>query len=124
MLPPLFQVLKASSRVGDIAGTRIWRHGTVPDNVDKPLDVPFVTWFLVASSPENHLSGTPSTDRMVLQVDCWHPDGKGVEALAKAVRDAIEPYSHLTGQPFDGRDEATKLYRMALQFDWFNDRDA
>jgi hypothetical protein len=121
MLPPVFQTLKASNDVKNIVGTnppRIYRHGSAPQDTSKP----YITWFLVGGSPENNLSGTPSTDRQVVQVDCWHQTDAGVETLATAVRDAIEPHAHMTGSPIDGREPETKLYRMGLQFDWFNDR--
>jgi hypothetical protein len=38
------------------------------------------------------------------------------------VRNAIEPYAHMTGAPIDQRDADTKLWRMALQVDWWMPR--
>ena len=121
MLPPVFATLKASSAVRTIVGTspaRIYRHGAAPQNVDRP----YITWQLVSGVPENQLSGTPTVDRMTVQVDCWHQTDKGVEDMAEAVRDAIEPYAHMTATLVDLRETETKLYRMSLEFDWFQDR--
>lgn len=47
----------------------------------------------------------------------------GLIDLAKAVRDAIEPYAHMVAIPFNSRDTETRLYRMTLQFDWWHHRD-
>jgi hypothetical protein len=125
MLPPVFAALKASPDVMAIVGNppRIYKHADAPQRPEGTPALPYVTWFLLSATPENQLSGTPPTDRMTLQVDCWHTTGKGIETLAAAVRDAIEPSAHLTAMPIDLRDPETKLFRIALQFDWFNDRD-
>jgi hypothetical protein len=122
MLPPVFQTLKASTGVKNIVGTnppRIYRHGSAPQDREKP----YITWFLVSGVPENTLSETPSTDRMSVQIDCWHQTDQGVETLAQAVRDAIEPYAHMTGIVLNEREAETKLYRIALGFDWWPPRE-
>jgi len=123
MLPPVFQTLKASAAVKNIVGTnppRIYRHGAAPQDADKP----YITWALAGASPENQLSGLPPIDAMIVQVDCWHQTDAGIEALAQAARDAIEPFAHLTGIPINQREiSSTKLYRIALQFDWWHHRD-
>lgn len=124
MLPPVFETLKASPAVLNILGggrPRIYRHGLAPDDVVAP----YITWQLIAGTPENHLSGTPTTDRMTLQVNCWYPEtngDKGIVTLAEAVRDAIEPVAHMTAIVVDQQEPETRLYWMALEFDWFNDR--
>lgn len=122
MLPPVFQTLKASADVKAIVGTnppRIYRHGVAPQDVTKP----YITWFLVSGTPENTLSETPATDRMSVQVDCWHLTDSGVETLAQAVRDAIEPNAHMTGIVLNERDAETKLFRLALGFDFWPARE-
>lgn len=118
MLPPVFQTLKASSAVKAIVGTnppRIYRHGSAPQDVSRP----YITWTLVSSVPENNLSDPPPTDRQTVQVDCWHPEDAGIDELATAVRDAIEPIAHMTSTLFDEQEPETKLYRIGLQFDFF-----
>lgn len=120
MLPPVFVTLKASSAVRAIVGTspaRIYRHGNAPQDVAKP----YITW-TAFGAPENQLSGTPTTDKYTVQVDCWHQTDKGVEDMADAVRDAIEPVAHMTAIRDEPREPETKLYRVSLDFDWFNDR--
>jgi hypothetical protein len=118
MLPPVFQTLKASAAVKAIVGTnppRIYRHGTAPQNGDKP----YITWQLVSGVPENNLSDPPPVDRQSVQVDCWHQTDAGIEVLADAVRDAIEPVAHMTSAFNDSRETETKLFRIGLNFDFF-----
>lgn len=118
MLPPVYNTLRASSAVVVALGNRIYRHGRAPQGETEP----YCTWFLVNGTPENHLSGLPPIDRMTIQVDLWSRarDGdKLIERIAIDVRNAIEPFAHMTGQPIDERESATNLWRLALQFDWF-----
>lgn len=118
MFPPIFQTLKASSRVKDIVGTnppRIYRHQSAPQDTTKP----YITWSLITTAPANNLSDLPPADRMPVQIDCWHQTDTGIEMLAQAVRDAIEPYAHMTAIVIDTREVETKLYRIGLQFDWW-----
>jgi hypothetical protein len=121
MLPPVLQTLKASAAVKAIVGTnppRIYRHGSAPQDASNP----YLTWFVVTGTPENTLSELPLVDRVGVQIDCWHQTDAGVVALAEAVRDAIEPVAHMTAMPVNLREPETKLYRIALQFDWWLDR--
>ena len=123
MFPPVFRTLKASDSVKNIVGTnppRIFRHGAAPQDSERP----YLTWIVVSGVPENNLSDLPPVDRITVQVDAWHPTDAGVESLALAVRDAIEPFAHMTqGPTLDERDlSQSKLFRIAMQFDWFVDR--
>lgn len=118
MFPPVFQTLKASADVKAIVGTnppRIYRHGEAPQNVERP----YITWALIAGTPENNLSDPPPVDRQSVQVDCWHQTDSGIEVLAEAVRDAIEPTAHMTGTLIDLREQETRLYRVSMQFDFW-----
>jgi hypothetical protein len=118
MKPPVFQTLKASAAVKAIVGTnppRIFRHDDAPQDTAKP----YLTWFMAGVDAHNNLSDVPVSDRIVVQIDCWHPTDAGIEALAMAVRDAIEPHAHLTDMPADEREPETRLYHIALEFDWF-----
>lgn len=121
MLPPVFQALKANADVKNIVGTnppRIYRHDDVPQGEQRP----YVSWFIVGAMPENNLSDLPPCDRYMVQVDCWHADDAGIENLARACRDAIEPHAHMTSIPINERDTETRLFHIALQFDWWHGR--
>lgn len=114
MLPPIYNILSADSAVAAIVGTRIYPHGEAPQNVNRP----YVTWFLVASVPENDLGGAPDIDKASLQIDSWHPGSVGVLQLAQAVRDAMQPHAVITAFLLNEREPETKLYRFALQLDY------
>lgn len=120
MLPPIFTTLRAVGAVTAIIGNppRVYRHGEAPQDVTKP----YVTWSIVAGVPENNLSDVPQIDRLPIQVDCWHTTDAGIEALATAIRDSLEPVCHMTGILLDEREPETKLYRISLQFDYWLDR--
>lgn len=125
MLPPVFQWLKASTNVKNIVGTnppRIWR-GIAPQTADgKPMPNPYITWFAPGIAPENNLSDPPPTDRVTVQVDCWHQTDEGIVLLATAARDAIELHCHVTNGSFDPTEPETKLRRFRMTFDAWVDR--
>lgn len=114
MLPPIYTTLN-TLEVVNIISRRVYRHGSAPQDTTKP----YVTWQLITGTPENNLSSTPSIDRCTVQIDCWHQTDTGIEQLAIAVRDAVEPYAHITGFPVNEREPETKLYRIAIQLDWW-----
>ena len=118
MLPPVFQVLKDSPAVMAFVGgqpPRIFRAGSAPQDVDRP----YITWQLVTGVPENNLSDPPPVDRQSVQVDCWHQLDKQIDAMATAVRDAVEPHAHMTSVLLHEREPETRLYRIAMQFDFW-----
>lgn len=118
MLPPIYSILSAATAVSAIVGNRIYPHA------DAPLDVtaPYITWFIVSAPPEIQLSGTPTHDRFTVQVDCWHPTSAGVTALASVARTALEAQCNVTNLMLNQRDPETRLYRLALQLDYFLNR--
>ncbi len=118
MLPPVFDTLHGDAAVAALVSDRIFAHGGAPQTVAKP----YVTWQLIAGVPLNNLSDLPPGDALTVQVDCWHTTAAGIEALATAVRDAIEPVAHVTGVVVNLRETATKLYRIGMQADWWLSR--
>ena len=118
MLPPIYTILSAAPAVSAIVGSRIYPHA------DAPLDVtaPYITWFIVSAPPEIQLSGTPTHDRFTVQVDCWHQTSSGVTSLTSAARAALEAQCNVTNLLLNQRDTDTKLYRIALQLDYFLNR--
>lgn len=122
MLPPVFQTLKASADVRAIVGSnppRIYRHGEALQRAQTQPQEAYITWSLVSGVPENNLSESHPVNRQSVQVDCWHPENAGIETLADAVRDAIEPVAHMTAAVVNNRDPDTRLYRIGLQFDFW-----
>lgn len=114
MLPPIYNILSTDPAVAAVVGARIYPHGEAPQHVTRP----YVTWYLVASVPENELGGAPDIDKASLQVDCWDLTSVGVMQLAQVVRDALQPHCVLTAFLLDQRDTETRLYRFAIQADY------
>lgn len=127
MFPPVFAWLKASQSVKDIVGTnppRIYRSGNAPQTGDgKPMPNPYITWFIVGAEPANNLSDPVPVDKYPIQLDCWHQTEAGVEALAQAVRDALELHGVMTGLIANLREPETRLFRIGLTFDIWHGRE-
>lgn len=126
MLPIIFPIIAADGDVTAIIGSspvRFYRHGKAPQNVVAP----YCTWFMVSGIPENTLDELPRVDRFSVQIDCWSDNtGTGdeeVETLARAIRDAIEPYHYMTGVVIDGIDPDTQRHRIGLQVTVWQDRE-
>jgi hypothetical protein len=119
MLPPVYATLKNNSTVFGIVGNRIYLHGEAIQNTDKP----YVVWQLISGIPQNTMSENPNIDAYSIQVDCYHQSATGILNLAEAVRNALQGYAHATNIPINNRDLDTKLFRMAIDFDWWYARN-
>jgi hypothetical protein len=123
MLPPLFKTLQASSTVRDLLGNstnsiRLYRYGEAPQGETAP----YATWIVLAT-PENTLSETPAVDRCGIQVDVWSNTQNLCEEVAIAIRDTVEPVAHMTQYQVFPREEASRKYRISMDFDWFLARE-
>jgi len=78
----LLEVVAVTSLVGD----RISRHTRDQD----PAALPAVTYEGAGLEEIVSLDGPTGAGRISLQIDCWAADGDGAEALALAVRDALQ----------------------------------
>lgn len=122
MLPRVFEIIKAASAVTALIGTspvRCYRHGSAPQGVAAP----YVTWAVVSGTPENNLGDPPPIDSYLVQVDCWTENTGGgdvqVEALAEAVRNALEPRAAMVSVDADTRDVETQRYRITMTFNFW-----
>lgn len=118
MLPAVFPILAAAAPVTALIGTnpvRAYAHGRAPQTVAAP----YVTWATQGGAPENTLTDTPPVDSYAVRVDCWSDDGTQCDALATAVRDAIQSQAHMTSVVADDRDPSTNRFRISMQFDFW-----
>lgn len=118
MLPKVYPLLYISDLI-PLIGDRIYRHGDAPEGVQTP----YVTWFVVSGVPENALDDLPLVDSYTVQVDVWSDDDAEVEQVAKAVRDAIEPFHVMTGMTGNSQDDTTMRYRISMTFGFWTDRE-
>ena len=118
MLPNVYQVLRGNATVVSTVGTRIYRHGSAPQDVQKP----YITWFMVAGTPQDILNAAPCHDRDTIQIDCWSETDNGVETLAYAVRAALDSQLISNRMVINNRETDTKLYRIAIEADFIASR--
>lgn len=118
MIAPIFAACAGSPAVTALLGseptTRIYPFGLQDDNVVYP----YVAWQNVDGDPEMYLNTPPDVDRYLLQVDVYAKTVASSIAVAKALRDAIEPHAYITRWGQQGRDPETKSYRYSFDVDW------
>lgn len=112
MTPGVYPLLSAAPAVTALVADRIYGFGDAAQGVTRP----YITWFTVAGTPENLLSGAPPLDRFRCQVDCWGDTPASATAVAIAARDALEAAGHIVSINPSDRDPDTNLFRMS--FDW------
>ena len=118
MLPNVYQALRSNATVVSTVSTRIYRHGSAPQDVVKP----YITWFLVTGQPQDVLNAAPCHDRNTVQIDCWSDSDTGVETLAYAVRAALDNQLISNRMVINNRETDTKLYRIAIEADFISSR--
>lgn len=117
MYPPLFQVCAADSTVQSLLGvnpTRLWPFG----EADPAPAYPYAVWQIIAGSPENYLGQTPDTDVFGVQIDVYAQTAEDARAVARALRNAIEPNAYVTAYIGEFRDLITRTYRYSFSVDW------
>ncbi|ARP89823.1 hypothetical protein CAL14_05570 [Bordetella genomosp. 9] len=120
MLPPVFRTLNVPA-VRAFVGSdlpRIFRHGSAPQDVQKP----YITWFSVAGQPYDQISGPPCGDFDSVQIDSWSMDDEEVEEMATAVRAALDAEGIANRLVLDNRETDTKLYRIGIEADFIRSR--
>lgn len=114
----VYKVLSGNATVVSTVGTRIYRHGSAPQNVLKP----YITWSMVIGMPQDVLNSAPCHDKDTIQIDCWSETDAEVETLAYAVRSALDNNLISNRIIIDNRETDTKLYRMAVEADFIASR--
>ncbi|MCX0499738.1 tail completion protein gp17 [Erwinia billingiae] len=121
MIAPIFPVCAASAAVVSLLGNspvRLYPFGLNTDSVVYP----YAVWQNISGGPENFLSGRPDADNYTLQVDMYADTAEEVIAVARALRDAIEPHAYITRWGDQGLDSETKRYRYSFDVDWIVSR--
>lgn len=121
MMPPIFSIVAASNTVKALLGTvitRFYAFGAAPPGTL----LPYAVWQTVGGAPENYLGGTPDADSFSLQIDAYADNQDAAQAVAMALRDAIEPHAHITLWLGDSQDAETQHWRFAFRVDWITPR--
>lgn len=122
MIPPLFQIMSASTAVRAAIGTppsmRFFPFGEADQNTQKP----YVTWQIISGIPENYIGQLPDIDDFRVQIDVWAVTQDSANSVAQAVRDAIEPHAYIVGSGNTTRDPETRAYRYMLDAEFYTPR--
>lgn len=126
MYPPIFAAVdvpavRALLKSGQDT-LRFYLFGKAPQNVEKP----YAVWRQVSGAPENYLGNAPDIDSYTTQIDVYALPSQGASvarAVAKALRDAIEPHAHITFWMGDDIDPDTKNFTFRFQADWWTPRE-
>jgi len=113
----IYTQLAADSGVSTLVSTRIY-----PDILPQRPSVPAMTYTRISNSPQ---LGTSSLRRSRYQLDCWDLTADGSEALASAVKSAMEEHhdqdqtpgilmAEVDNEIGPTRDEETELYRVII----------
>lgn len=120
MLTPIFPIITASSAVTTLLGTsptRFYPFGEAPQGVTYP----YATWTLISGTPENMLDEAPGVDAHRVQVDVWSRESTSCDAVATAVRNALEASAYMVDFGND-KDPTTGSYRIRMDFEFWISR--
>lgn len=121
MYPPIFMYANRSAQVRALLGgvpLRFYMFGEAPHSPTYP----YAVWQTVGGAPENYITNAPNIDRFGVQVDVYATSSSEARECVAALRDALEPYAHITGWSGESRDGETGSYRSGFEMDWWTHR--
>ena len=117
MFAPIFTTCTASATLKALIGSnpvRCYPFGMAPQGVA----LPYVVWQSIGGRPENYIGDTPDLDKFTLQIDAYGLTESSVRAVAKALRDIIEPVAYITAWRGESTDPDTLHKRSSFDVDW------
>lgn len=121
MYPPVFETLKDSAPVAALLGGTLFRV-FVPGEAPQQTQLSYLVWQVIGGQPANYLNEAPDNDLHTIQMDVYANTLSNSRAIAKVVRDAIEPVAYITGWLGESKELDTRLYRVSFQVDWITNR--
>lgn len=121
MNPQLFPILDSNSSVKSLLGSsplRVFPWGRAPQDVKKPYGV----YAVYNAIPENYLGEVPDIDNKGTQINLYADTSQSLQDCFIAVRNAIEPYAHMTSFATPDLDADTDLYSCRMEFDFWDER--
>jgi len=85
-------ILAGDSAIAALVGARIY-----PALLPQPPTFPALTYQVVSGFRHTQMDGPPGVNRARLQIDCWAATYIGAEALADAVRLALDGFKGMVG---------------------------
>ena len=106
----VFGILNSEPAVTAIVADRIYMA-----QAEQTAQAPFVVWQMIANTPGIQLSGRPTYDAQLFQVDAYSTDPVEARTLAFACRDALEAVAIVDRGPLDmGLEQVSGLQRWTL----------
>jgi len=119
--PSLFEILNANATVKALMGSaplRIYPWDRAPENAK----VPYAVYAVYNGNPENYLGQVPDIDNAGTQVEIYAGNGASCQACYIAIRNAVEPFAHMTSFSTPALDVDTDYYSARLEFDFWEPR--
>ena len=117
MFPDVYGVLSSASAVTALVSDKLFANVS-PQKVEPP----YVVWDMSSGFPQNYLGETPGIDHQVVDIRCYGRNSTQAEAVAKAVRDALDGVAQSTSSPITEWEFETKLYVVMLAFSFWTNR--
>jgi hypothetical protein len=117
MFPKVYRTIRTPAVIA-LVGDRVSGHGKAPQTDPRP----YITWQIVTGDPYSNLSSAAGGDFTTVQIDCYHKDEAGAQALALAVRGALDAELIVNRVAIDTIDSDTALYRVGLEADFIDQR--
>ncbi|CAM3407694.1 hypothetical protein BS639_17940 [Rouxiella silvae] len=117
MIAPIYSVCATSPAVMAILGGDDVRLYPFGENTDDVI-YPYAVWQNIGGLPAMFLGNRPDVDSFSIQIDVYADTPVQVLAVAKALRDAIEPHAYITRWGNQDRDPDTKRYHYSFDVDW------
>lgn len=121
MISNLFEILYADTTCRTVFGyptMRVFPWGRAPDKVQKP----YAVYTTINGTPENYLDTTPDIDNIGTQVNIYADTSSSLASAFNAIREAVEPYAHMTNFATPDLDADTNLYSARMEFDFWKNR--
>ncbi|RPD90515.1 DUF3168 domain-containing protein [Neisseria weixii] len=120
MLPPIFKTLNTPD-IRQMVGenpVRIYDFGHAPDGTLPP----YIVFTQISGAPYEQISGVPSADKDLVQIDCYTADRVGCRRLAQLVQTALDNVGQSNRMIIQDYESETALYRIGLEVDWISAR--
>jgi hypothetical protein len=121
MNPDLFPILNANAATKAVLGAsplRVYPWGRAPQNVVKP----YAVYSVYNANPENYLDTVPDIDNKGTQINIYAATADSLKSAYTVVRNALEPYAHMTSFATPDLDADTDLYSCRMEFDFWDGR--
>jgi len=117
MFAPIFALLNNDAGVAALLGAgddmRLY-----PIEADQGTPLPYAVINQIGGPTENQLSGAATTDRYLIQIDCYAKRLTEARNVAAAIRAAVEVHADVTDIGRESRDPKTRHFGYQFDIEW------